>query len=117
MCYKINFRCINRLIMKIREKHTFFCQRSFDHLWRCLYHCLVVYINLYINLYIPLIVDSTTLRDSLNILSDVTIFLFSLIQFWHCKRKMFATMEVNNWTEIIQNALVNPATKETIAVK
>ena len=26
-------------------------------------------------------------------------------------------MEVNNWEEIIQNALVNPATKEAIAVK
>ena len=76
-----------------------------------------MFINLYINLYIQLIVDSTTLRDSLNIFSDVMIFLFSLIQFRHCKRKMFATMEVNNWTEIIQNALVNPATKEAIAVK
>ena len=76
-----------------------------------------MFINLYINLYIQLIVDSTTLRDSLNIFSDVMIFLFSLIQFWHCKLKMFATMEVNNWTEIIQNALVNPATKEAIAVK
>ena len=76
-----------------------------------------MFINLYINLYIQLIVDSTTLRDSLNIFSDVMIFLFSLIQFRHCKRKMFATMEVNNWTEIIQNALVNRATKEAIAVK
>ena len=31
-----------------------------------------------------------------DILSDFMIFLFSLIQVWHCKRKMFATMEENN---------------------
>ena len=43
--------------------------------------------------------------------------LISLIQVWHCKQKMFATMEVNNWMEITQNALVNPAIKEAIAAK
>ena len=119
MCKKINIRCNYRLINKALSEEYIFCRRLFSHLRRCLHHCFVVHINLHINLYIPFSVESTTHCNPLqcfDILSDY-MFLNSLIQVCHCKQKMFATMEVNNWMEITQNALVNPAIKEAIAVK